>query len=121
MNKLHLDIIYLIFELNASCYVFGIKHLNLKKLSAYNSNIKNVNHMAKSLVELNVSGKTYGIDDSGIKQINLIKLCTNNNPKITNINHMNKLIELYACDKLCGIDNEGIKNLNLNKLYERIN
>jgi flagellin-specific chaperone FliS len=149
MNKLNLDVIYLIFEFldflskitfrGTTKYMYKLeihdfyniekKYLKLlndeillnypyiKYLNASgNRNITNVNHMGKSLIELNASGTFCGINNKGIKNLNLLKLYAYYNPKIYNVNHMENIIELDASYN-CGISDEGIKNLkNLQKL-----
>jgi hypothetical protein len=97
-----------------------IKYLNARN----NQKITNVNHMAKSLTELDASGKLCGISDEGIIDLkNITKLNVNNNFKITNINHMAKsLTELDASGCCCTITNKAIENLkNIIKLNVSFN
>jgi hypothetical protein len=128
MNKLDINIIYLIFGF--LIFPSKIKFRSISKYmhkleihDFYNIRKKYLNLLDDKILlnypfikYLNASGYYCKISDEGIKQLNLKKLNVCDNQKITNINHMgNTLIELNA-SFLCIINNESIKNLHLRKL-----
>lgn len=92
------------------------KFTNLKILIAKNNkNIKNINHLANTLIKLDVSGYMCGIDQNGINNLTILQtLNAEDNMKITSANHLaDTLIELDASS--CGIDQKGISELKILK------
>jgi hypothetical protein len=129
MNKLNLDIIYLIFG-----FLDFLSKIRFRSISKYMYKLQihdfyNISNKYLKLLDdkilLNYPFITYlnafnnlKITNKGIEHLNLIKLNAAYNPNITNINHMaNYITELDASGEFCGITDKGIANLkNLIKL-----
>ena len=96
----------------------GISELKvLQKLDCKDCwEIKNVNHLTNTLVELDCSGSC-GINQDGISELNKLKILKcHNNSKINNVNHLRNTLEYLDCSQTyyssrgC-IDQDGISKL----------
>ena len=97
------------------------KYRYVEKINACNNNqIKNVNHMKKTLKKLHCNYIS-GINQDGISELNLIELNAWNNEKIKNVNHMKNALKKLDCGRECGIDQNGISELNLIQLNAKNN
>lgn len=94
-----------------------ICELRLNILITFNSkNIKNINHMKKSLRILDCGGDMCNIDQNGISELSLIELNAYNNSKIKDVNHMGKTLKILDCGTNCGIDQNRILKVHLIEL-----
>ena len=88
------------------------KFSKLQKLNAYdNPDIKSVNHLAETLLELSCN-RGCGINQKGISQLKKLQvLHASNNSRITSVNHLANTLIYLSCKGGCGINQKGISQL----------
>lgn len=94
------------------------KYKMLEKINlSYNIKIKNLDHLYKTLIELNCSHSNIN-QKCIIKLVKLRKLLAASNANIYDVNHLRSTLVELDCSSNCGINQEGIQDLKkLQVLY----
>ena len=88
--------------------------------ACYNKYITNINHLTNTLVVLDCSSCSYGINQEGISNLKKLKILNvSYNPHITNIDHLaDTLVELECKGDTCGINQKSISKLKKLKVLK---